>query len=130
NAILANPVMIKAYKAGLPSNGKPFPDGCLTAKIEWKKKQNPVSPYSVDVPDTLKRISLIEKDSKRFPNSSVSEYAQFLYDTDSAGQLMPLANVSSVGHPASGSVSDGMAATAGDATRAGAGICSLAKRTR
>src|SRR5580704_10912159 len=26
-AILANPVMIDAYSAGIPSNGKPFPDG-------------------------------------------------------------------------------------------------------
>jgi hypothetical protein len=26
-AILANPVMIKAYVAGVPGNGKPFPDG-------------------------------------------------------------------------------------------------------
>src|SRR6202035_3633148 len=26
-AILANPVMIKAYMAGAPGNGKPFPDG-------------------------------------------------------------------------------------------------------
>ena len=34
------------------------------------------------------------------------------------------------GRQANASVSDGMAATAGDATRADAGICSLAKRTR
>jgi len=26
-AVLANPVMIKAYQAGAPGNGKPFPDG-------------------------------------------------------------------------------------------------------
>jgi hypothetical protein len=26
-AILANPVMIKAYREGIPGNGKPFPDG-------------------------------------------------------------------------------------------------------
>ena len=26
-ATLANPVMIKAYLAGVPGNGKPFPDG-------------------------------------------------------------------------------------------------------
>jgi hypothetical protein len=25
--ILANPVMIEAYQSGIPSNGKPFPDG-------------------------------------------------------------------------------------------------------
>src|SRR3954451_21228712 len=34
--ILANPVMIDAYRAGIPGNGKPFPDGSKLAKIEWK----------------------------------------------------------------------------------------------
>jgi hypothetical protein len=32
-ATLANPVMIKAYLAGVPGNGKPFPDGSKMAKI-------------------------------------------------------------------------------------------------
>jgi hypothetical protein len=31
--ILANPVMINAYRAGVPGNGKPFPDGSKMAKI-------------------------------------------------------------------------------------------------
>src|SRR2546427_8409621 len=31
--ILANPVMINAYKSGIPGNGKPFPDGSQMAKI-------------------------------------------------------------------------------------------------
>ena len=35
-AILANPVMIEAYRAGVPGNGKPFPDGSKIAKIHWK----------------------------------------------------------------------------------------------
>ena len=30
--ILANPVMIDAYRAGVPDNGKPFPDGSKMAK--------------------------------------------------------------------------------------------------
>jgi len=34
--ILANPVMIDAYRSGVPGNGKPFPDGSKTAKIHWK----------------------------------------------------------------------------------------------
>ena len=33
--IVANPVMIEAYKAGIPGNGKPFPDGSKIAKIQW-----------------------------------------------------------------------------------------------
>ena len=34
-AILGNPAMIEAYKAGIPGNGKPFPDGAKMAKIHW-----------------------------------------------------------------------------------------------
>ena len=29
--ILGNPAMIDAYKAGIPGNGKPFPDGAKMA---------------------------------------------------------------------------------------------------
>ena len=32
-AILGNPVMIQAYKAGVPGNGKPFPDGSKMATV-------------------------------------------------------------------------------------------------
>src|SRR5262245_9747930 len=38
--ILANPVMIDAYLAGVPGNGKPFPDGSKMAKIHWKPAKN------------------------------------------------------------------------------------------
>ena len=38
--ILANPVMITAYQAGVPGNGKPFPDGSKMAKINWKTKKS------------------------------------------------------------------------------------------
>ena len=30
--IMANPIMIDAYKAGIPGNGQPFPDGSQMAK--------------------------------------------------------------------------------------------------
>jgi hypothetical protein len=33
NVILANRVMIDAYRAGVPGNNKPFPDGSKTVKI-------------------------------------------------------------------------------------------------
>jgi hypothetical protein len=79
-AILANPTMIKAYREGVPENGKPFPEGSKTVKIEWIKKKNTASPYFVEVPDTLKSVSFIEKDSKRFPNTHGWAYAQFEYD--------------------------------------------------
>jgi hypothetical protein len=38
--ILANPVMITAYQAGVPGNGKPLPDGSKMAKIHWKAKKS------------------------------------------------------------------------------------------
>jgi hypothetical protein len=49
--------VIKTYQEGIPGNGKPFPDGVTTVKIEWPKKKNPVSPYFVEVPDTLKSVA-------------------------------------------------------------------------
>jgi len=82
-AILANPTMIAAYKEGIPGNGKPFPEGSKIVKIEWIKKKNPVSQYFVEVPDTLKSLSFIEKDSQRFPNTHGWAYAQFTYDAGS-----------------------------------------------
>jgi len=82
-AILANPAMIDAYKAGVPGDGKRFPDGVKIAKIEWTSKKSAESPYFVMVPDTLKSISFIEKDSKRFPDTNGWAYAQFLYDAAS-----------------------------------------------
>jgi hypothetical protein len=42
--IVGNPVMIDAYKAGIPGNGKPFPDGAKMAKIHWVAKANEVAP--------------------------------------------------------------------------------------
>ncbi|HEY2388745.1 MAG TPA: cytochrome P460 family protein [Candidatus Binatia bacterium] len=78
-AILGNPTMIDAYKEGIPDNGKSFPDGVKIVKIEWIKKTRSV-PYFVEVPDTLKSLSFIEKDSKRFPNTHGWAYAQFTYD--------------------------------------------------
>ena len=48
--MLANPTMIDAYRAGVPGNGKPFPDGSKIAKIEWKPKKSTEAPFSVRVP--------------------------------------------------------------------------------
>ena len=44
--ILGNPAMIEAYKAGIPGNGKPFPDGAKMAKIHWKAIKNAASPVT------------------------------------------------------------------------------------
>ncbi|HXA21046.1 MAG TPA: cytochrome P460 family protein [Acetobacteraceae bacterium] len=81
--ILANPVMVDAYKAGVPGNGKPFPDGSKIAKIHWKAKQSAEAPSPTTVPDTLHDIDFIERDSKRFPDTGAWGYAQFNYDATS-----------------------------------------------
>jgi Cytochrome P460 len=78
--MVANPTMIDAYRAGVPGNGKPFPEGSKIAKIEWKPKKSTEAPFSVRIPDTLQDIFLIEKDSKRFPGTKGWAYAVFDYN--------------------------------------------------
>jgi hypothetical protein len=78
--ITANDVMINAYRDGVPGNGQLFPDGSKVAKIEWSFTKNTVAPYFVNVPDTLKTVAFIEKDTKRFPNTHGWAYAQWAYD--------------------------------------------------
>ncbi len=51
--IVANPVMIDAYKQGVPGNGKPFPEGSKIAKIEWRPKKLTDPPFSANTPDTV-----------------------------------------------------------------------------
>jgi Cytochrome P460 len=81
--ILANDVMMKAFRQGLPADGKLFPEGSKIVKIEWSFKKNPASPYFVQVPDTLKAVDVIEKDTKRFPDTHGWAYGDFNYDAAS-----------------------------------------------
>jgi hypothetical protein len=81
--IVANPAMIKAFKAGVPGNGQPFPDGSMIAKLQWKPKKSTEAPFVVDVPDVFKQAFLMEKDSKRFPKSGGWGYAVFNYEAAS-----------------------------------------------
>ncbi|HEY1472653.1 MAG TPA: cytochrome P460 family protein [Pseudolabrys sp.] len=81
--IVANPAMMKAYRDGIPGNGKKFPEGSKIVKIEWAQKKNTESPYFVMVPDTLKTVAVIEKDTKRFPDTNGWAYALFKYDAAS-----------------------------------------------
>jgi hypothetical protein len=81
--IVANPVMIKAYKAGVPLNGQPFPDGSMIVKLQWQPKKSTEAPFAVDVPDVFKQAFVMEKDSKRFAKSGGWGYAVFNYDAAS-----------------------------------------------
>ena len=81
--IVGNTVMIDAYKR------KAFPAmASLSRRLQNCKdrvvqKKPPASPYPVMEPDTLKSVAFIQKDSKRFPETSGWGYAQFLYDAAS-----------------------------------------------
>jgi len=81
-AILANPVMIKAYRAGVPGNGNPFPDGSKMAKIHWNPKKMETFPAAT-VPGTLHDVDFMMKDSKRFADSGGWGWAVFAYDAAS-----------------------------------------------
>ena len=77
--ILGNPAMIEAYQAGIPGNGKAFPDGARMAKIHWAPKKNEFFP-SATVPGELVNVDFMVKDSKRFADSGGWGYAVFDYN--------------------------------------------------
>jgi hypothetical protein len=77
--ILANPTMIKAYQAGIPGNGKVFPNGSKMAKIHWMPKKNQYFPDTT-VPGALNDVDFMVKDSKRFADSGGWGWAVFKYD--------------------------------------------------
>jgi hypothetical protein len=81
--IVANPIMINAYKAGLAGNGQAFPDGSKIVKLQWKPKKSAEAPFVVDVPDVFTQAFVMEKDSNRFPKSGGWGYALFNYEAAS-----------------------------------------------
>jgi hypothetical protein len=96
--IVANPTMIDAYKAGVPGNGKPFPEGSKIVKLQWKPKKSTEAPFVVDVPDVFTQAFVIEKDSKRFPKSGGWGYALFNYDAAADRMVVDPTGVSDCGH--------------------------------
>jgi hypothetical protein len=81
--IVASPAMIKAYKAGVPGNGRTFPQGSMIVKLQWSPKKSTEAPFEVTVPDAFKQAFVMEKDSKRFPKTGGWGYAVFNYDAAS-----------------------------------------------
>jgi hypothetical protein len=96
--IVANATMIKAYKAGIPRNGQPFPDGSMIVKLQWTPKKSTEAPFVVDVPDVFREAFVIEKDSKRFPKSGGWGYAVFNYDAASDKFTPDPKSLSDCGH--------------------------------
>ena len=78
--MVANPTMINAYRAGVPGNGKAFPEGSKIVKLQWKIKKMAEAPFDANVPDTFAEVFLMEKDSKKYPNTGGWGYAVFNYD--------------------------------------------------
>jgi hypothetical protein len=78
--IVANPKMISAFKFGVPRDGQPFPEGSMIVKLQWKQKKSTEAQFAVDVPDVFSQAFVMEKDSKKFPNSGGWGYAVFNYD--------------------------------------------------
>jgi hypothetical protein len=77
--IVANPVMMDAFRSGAPGNGKPFPDGAKMAKIHWTPKKMDVFPAAT-IPGAQHDVDFMEKDSKRFADSGGWGYGVFEYD--------------------------------------------------
>jgi Cytochrome P460 len=81
--IVGNSVMIDAYKAGIPDNGKPFPDGAKMAKIHWNPKKQEAYPGQPIVPGTQHDADFMVKDSKRFADSAGWGWGAFEYNATS-----------------------------------------------
>jgi hypothetical protein len=79
--ILGNPAMMEAYRAGIPANGKPVPDGAKMAKVHWIPKPSAVLP-GVTVPGRQLNVDFMVKDSTRFADGGGWGYAVFDYDTE------------------------------------------------
>jgi hypothetical protein len=95
--IVANQIMIKAYKAGVPGNGQPFPEGSKIAKLQWSFKKSTEATFAVDVPDAPTQAFVIEKDSKRFPKTGGWGYALFNHDV-AAGKMTADPALADCGH--------------------------------
>jgi len=78
--IVGNPIMVKAYQAGVPGNGRPFPEGTKMVKLQWKPKKSTEAHFAVDVPDVFSQAFVMEKDSARFPMTGGWGYALFNYE--------------------------------------------------
>jgi hypothetical protein len=78
--IVGNPAIIKAFKAGAPGNGQPFPEGAKMMKMQWKLKKSTEAPFVVEVPDVPTQAFAMEKDSKRFPKTGGWGYAVFNHE--------------------------------------------------
>jgi hypothetical protein len=85
--ILGNPQIIAAYAAGIPGNGKPFPDGSRMAKIHWAPKPSETFSGPIVHGEQLD-VDFMVKDSVRFADGGGWGYAMFRFDPAS-GMFTP-----------------------------------------
>lgn len=78
--ILGNPLIIESFKAGIPANGKPFPDGAKMAKIHWNAQTSQEAPGQPQVTGELHDTDFMVKDSVRFADSGGWGYGAFMYE--------------------------------------------------
>jgi hypothetical protein len=95
--IVGNPAIIKAFKAGVPGNGQPFPEGSKMVKMQWKLKKSTEAPFVVEVPDVPTQAFVMEKNSKRFPNTGGWGYAVFNHEV-AAGKMVADPATADCGH--------------------------------
>src|SRR3981189_3753601 len=74
--IVGNPAIIKAFKAGVPGNGQPFPEGSKMVKMQKRTE----APFVVEVPDVPTQAFVMEKNGKRFPSTGGWGYAVFNHE--------------------------------------------------
>lgn len=81
--IMGNQATLDAYKAGVPGNGKPFPNGAKMAKIHWLPKKQEAYPGQPTVPGSEHDVDFMVKDTRRFADSGGWGYGAFDYDAAS-----------------------------------------------
>jgi hypothetical protein len=85
--IVGNPTMIEALEAGIPDNGKPFPDGAKMAKMHYAQTKLAAFPTAI-VSGAQLDIDFMVKDSVRFADGGGWGYAAFKHDA-SSGTFTP-----------------------------------------
>src|SRR5208282_4790773 len=63
-------------ETAFPATARNSPTARRLRRSSGRRKRILESPYFVMVPDTLRSVSFIEKDTKRFPDTNGSAYAQ------------------------------------------------------
>ncbi|TAN39475.1 MAG: cytochrome p460 [Nitrospirae bacterium] len=77
--ILGNQTIMEAYRAGVPANGKAFPDGSILVKIGYSERKNKAFTAAIE-PDVLRRVEYMIKDAKKFGETGGWGYARFVHD--------------------------------------------------